>query len=77
MEEGHAGLRMCSMASLAKFRRHLPLVFDRHGCLPAGGVGGHVLGCFPAGTGSWPGRWPGDGVSYRHLQGAIVMTPNL
>lgn len=75
-------------ASLAKFKHDIlflpregtlppPPCLTIMGCLPAGGVGGHVLGRLRAGTGSRPGRRPRGGAAHGHLQDAIVRPPNL
>lgn len=45
--------------------------------LSAGGVGGHMCGCLPAGTGSWPGGGPGGGAAHCRLQDSIVIICNI
>ena len=42
-------------------------------CLSAGGVGGHMPVCLPAGTGSWSGGGIGNRADYCRLQDSIVI----
>lgn len=49
-----------------------PSTFDL-GCLSAGGVGGNMSGCHPAGTGYWSGGGLGAGAAHCHLQGSVVI----